>query len=265
MIRILVLTSDPYSTASLCLPALAESNKIDIACVVFAEPGTRRRNAKFFKRRLKKISKIGMLGALNGIRIRPWFEFPRGEHLEAICERLCIPLYRTGALNNKRTAELFRSAGADLGLSLANSFISKRIFSIPRFGMINVHGERLPDYQNAQSIIWPIYNMERTTGFTVHQIDEKIDTGSILYQENYDIQFRTTLKDTVEQSIQETARRMPRAVRYVCENYERLRASARPQTDGRSYTTPSVWQFLRMTRNNQAMYASSRLRLAEQS
>lgn len=38
--------------------------------------------------------------------------------------------------------------------------------SSQRLATINVHCERLPEYQNGPSVIWPILNMERTTGLT---------------------------------------------------------------------------------------------------
>jgi methionyl-tRNA formyltransferase len=120
--------------------------------------------------------------------------------------------------------------------------------------MINVHGERLPEYQNAQSVIWPIYNLESKTGLTIHQIDRSIDTGKILYREEYPIVFCAHLRDTVRTTTEITRQRTPAAVRYVCENYERLLADATPQIVGKKYTTPSIWQFVRMTRNNRLLY-----------
>ena len=123
--------------------------------------------------------------------------------------------------------------------------------------MINMHGERLPQYQNAQSVIWPIYNMERTTGLTIHQIDDKIDTGPILYQEEYPIEFHASLKETVTNTTRQTCNKVVHAVRHVCENYDELSKKAKPQTNGKSYTTPSFWAFLTMGRNNRKLYESA--------
>ena len=64
--------------------------------------------------------------------------------------------------------------------------------------MVNIHTEILPD--TASSIIWPIYKKIKTTGFTIHQIDKKIDNGKILYQERYAIDFYPTLEETVKKS-----------------------------------------------------------------
>ena len=64
--------------------------------------------------------------------------------------------------------------------------------------MVNIHTEILPDFKGASSIIWPIYKKIKTTGFTIHQIDKKIDNGKILYQERYAIDFYPTLEETVK-------------------------------------------------------------------
>jgi methionyl-tRNA formyltransferase len=122
--------------------------------------------------------------------------------------------------------------------------------------MINVHGERLPEYQNAQSVIWPIFNMERTTGLTIHEVDDHIDTGKILYKDEYEIYFQNNLKDSVIETLNITSNKVPGAVLHVCENYESLRNAALPQNAGKSYTTPSFWSFLKMVINNKRLFNS---------
>lgn len=255
--RVIVLTSIQYGLPCRCLPGLVASDKIEVISVVLAEGGLSSNAFKTWKRKFKKAVELGVLGALNAIRIGPWFQGGPTEHIEALCNHLRIPLHRVGALNSDRTIELFKAADADLGLSAGNTYISKRIFSIPRLGMINVHCERLPEYQNAQSVIWPIYNMERTTGLAIHQVDNKIDAGRILYQEEYPIEFHVSLKETVTNTTRHTFNKVAGAVRHVCEHYDELSKEAKPQTNGRRYTTPSFKAFLTMVRNNRKLYERS--------
>ena len=135
-----------------------------------------------------------------------------------------------------------------------NGYIASRVFGIPVHGMINVHGERLPEYQNAQSVIWPIYQAETRTGLTIHQIDDGIDSGEILPREEIPIRFCRKLEDTVCTTVAEIRMRTPRALRLVCENYSELRANSKPQAGGRRFTTPTIVQFWRMVRNNKRLY-----------
>lgn len=47
---------------------------------------------------------------------------------------------------------------------------------------INIHGSLLPKYRGLHSIYWAIMNGERELGYTIHEINEKIDDGNIIYQ-----------------------------------------------------------------------------------
>lgn len=190
--------------------------------------------------------------------MRPWYEEDQEPDIEQLCKKSGIPFAETAAINSDQTRQLFRQSEADLGLSLGNGFIAESVFSIPKFGMVNIHCERLPEYQNAQSIIWPVYNNEVSTGLTVHQVDKKIDTGNILHQETYPIEFHVSLEQTVRHNVKRTYEKVPGAMRHVCENYVSLQATAEPQGHGSSYTTPSIWQFMRMARNNHQLYKKTR-------
>ncbi len=158
--NIIVLTSSRYGTAAHHLPYLINSKSCEISMVILNEGIIFNKN-KYYKSKIRKIIKIGLLGALNGIRMRKWFnqdiaEYKKIEELEEICRNNNIPFFTTPNINSQFTLDLFKKANADLGLSLGNGYIGQKIFSLPRYGMINIHHEILPAYQNAQSIIWQL-------------------------------------------------------------------------------------------------------------
>lgn len=254
--NIVVLTSKPRGIASSVLPELCNSDQIRVVGVVVARRAARR-GKRSLRKRLGKVRKIGFLGAVNGIRLRSWYADGGVDDIRSVCKALGVECHATPMLNGSVTRDIFRGLNADLGLSLGNGYIHKSLFTLPRHGMINIHTEILPDYQGALSVIWPIYEGKRETGFTIHQIDSGIDTGAILYQERYPIAFSRKLRDTVETNIETGRNRIPKAFKYVCENYGSLRAAARAQADGKSYTTPSFGQFVRMLRNHHAMQKES--------
>ena len=249
--RVIILTC-LRRAASACLPELVRSDDIDVAGVVLATgPSLNKRRTLW--RNMKKASRIGILGALNGLRMRKWFAREGLEDIETLCRQMGVPFYETPAISNDRTRQLFRQADADLGLSLGNGYIGKSVFSIPRYGMINLHMERLPKYQGAASVIWAIFEGETTSGLTIHQIDDRIDTGDILYQEEYPIVFQPDLEATVRKTLEVGRKGVPKAMRHVVENYLELRGRAKPQGQGQSRTTPTIWQFVRMVRNNRRL------------
>lgn len=65
--------------------------------------------------------------------------------------------------------------------------LPKDIIQLPRYGCINVHASLLPKYRGAAPINWAIVNGEKETGITIMQMDEGLDTGSILLQKGVEI------------------------------------------------------------------------------
>ena len=246
--KVFILCEGDSGMASRCLPALVACEGVEIAGVISATPVSRKRS-----RLIGKVLKIGLLGALNGIRMRKWYadqEMP----LKELCERQGVPYVEGLRQNSPELQEYVRQLNADVGLSLGNGFISPKTFTLPRFGMINVHSEILPRYQNAQSIIWPIFCGDPFTGFTIHEIERKIDGGRILCQKKVPIRFERTLEMTVRSNRKIVEDMIPAALAEVCAHFEEYRAKAVRQEGGSSFTTPSIWSFLRMVRNNRRFY-----------
>jgi methionyl-tRNA formyltransferase len=63
----------------------------------------------------------------------------------------------------------------------------KSIFKISKNIPINMHPSLLPNYRGPVPTAWTIRNGEKETGFTIHQMDEGIDTGDILIQKRIKI------------------------------------------------------------------------------
>ncbi len=64
---------------------------------------------------------------------------------------------------------------------------------ISKFLFINMHGALLPAYQGMHGGTWAIINGENKHGFTLHKVDEGIDSGPIYFQ----IETTLELNDTV--------------------------------------------------------------------
>ncbi|HAS8418735.1 TPA: formyl transferase [Vibrio vulnificus] len=67
-----------------------------------------------------------------------------------------------------------------------NKFNSDRLF--------NIHFSLLPKYKGMYTSAWPILNLEKSTGVTLHKIDAGIDTGDIIQQVEFDISENETSK-----------------------------------------------------------------------
>jgi methionyl-tRNA formyltransferase len=61
--------------------------------------------------------------------------------------------------------------------------IPKWMLDLPRYGNINLHASLLPKYRGAAPIQWAIANGATVTGVTTMRIDQGLDTGDILLQQ----------------------------------------------------------------------------------
>ena len=61
------------------------------------------------------------------------------------------------------------------------------ILDIPKKGSINVHGSLLPKYRGAAPIQWSVLNGDKKTGITTMYMDEGMDTGDMILQEEVEI------------------------------------------------------------------------------
>lgn len=66
-------------------------------------------------------------------------------------------------------------------------FLPKSILKIPQYGCINVHPSLLPKYRGSAPIQWAIINGDKTTGTTIMKMNEGMDAGDIILQQEVEI------------------------------------------------------------------------------
>jgi methionyl-tRNA formyltransferase len=81
-----------------------------------------------------------------------------------------------------------RERAPDLLIVVAyGQILRKELLEIPRFGALNIHASLLPKYRGAAPIQWAIYNREEKTGLTAMWMEEGLDSGPIILQEEVPI------------------------------------------------------------------------------
>ena len=65
--------------------------------------------------------------------------------------------------------------------------IPKEILEYPKYKCINIHASLLPKLRGGAPIHWSIINGDSKTGITIMYMNEKMDEGDILYQEEVEI------------------------------------------------------------------------------
>lgn len=83
--------------------------------------------------------------------------------------------------------EELKNLKANVQVVVAFRMLPEVVWNMPKYGTFNLHASLLPDYRGAAPIHWAIINGETKTGVTTFFIDEKIDTGAIILQEELPI------------------------------------------------------------------------------
>ncbi|WP_265428194.1 methionyl-tRNA formyltransferase [Chryseobacterium sp. YIM B08800] len=94
-----------------------------------------------------------------------------------------LPVFQPEKLRNPEFLEELKKLDADVFVVVAFRMMPKVLFEMPRMGTFNLHASLLPDYRGAAPINYAVINGEEKTGATTFFINEKIDEGNILLQE----------------------------------------------------------------------------------
>jgi len=81
-----------------------------------------------------------------------------------------------------------KALNANLQVVVAFRMLPKVVWQMPEYGTFNLHASLLPNYRGAAPINWAIINGETQTGVSTFFIDDKIDTGDMILQEEIAIE-----------------------------------------------------------------------------
>jgi len=90
--------------------------------------------------------------------------------------------------SNKEFKDEIRAIDPDLVVVVSYGMILPKSFlDIPKYGCINLHPSLLPKYRGAAPIQWAVLNGDKKTGVTIMYLDEGMDSGDIISQEEVEI------------------------------------------------------------------------------
>ena len=114
-------------------------------------------------------------------------------------EQLGIEVRTPKTLRNDEEQTRFRALDADLAVVAAYGLIlPKPILDAPKAGCINVHASLLPRWRGAAPIQRAILAGDETSGVTIMQMDEGLDTGPMLHRLTLDIRGKDAGEATAE-------------------------------------------------------------------
>jgi methionyl-tRNA formyltransferase len=118
-------------------------------------------------------------------------ERPSGRHqknkkcpVDEFASARSLPVLNPENINTPENVETLRALKPDLVIIVAYGQILKAgVLGLAPKGCVNLHGSLLPKYRGAAPIQWAVANGEEKTGVTTMFINEKMDAGDIIAQE----------------------------------------------------------------------------------
>jgi methionyl-tRNA formyltransferase len=105
-------------------------------------------------------------------------------------------LHQPASLKNENEQKILADLNADVMVVAAyGMLLPAAVLSLPHLGCVNIHPSLLPRWRGAAPIQRTIYAGDTKTGVTIMKMDEGLDTGPILYQEEYLLTKHETSKE----------------------------------------------------------------------
>jgi folate-dependent phosphoribosylglycinamide formyltransferase PurN len=194
-LKVILLT---HGGASRLIELLRELDEVEIAGIFMETETERRRSLKEkFKRSLrydgvwetmKKFPAKVLGGKTKG---EAEIQIIRGDQDETreAAEKYGVPLHLVKNFHDETSIELLKSANADLGIIAGTNIIRENVFSIPGMGSINLHQGLAPYYRGGPTVFWELFNDEKQLGITIHFVAAKVDTGDIILQKTFPLEY----------------------------------------------------------------------------
>ncbi|MDD5170185.1 MAG: methionyl-tRNA formyltransferase [Syntrophales bacterium] len=109
--------------------------------------------------------------------------------VKVLAEEKKLVVYQPKRVRDEEFLSIFRQIRPDVVIVAAfGQILPREILEAPPLGCINVHPSLLPRYRGAAPLNWTLIRCEEKTGVTIMFMDEGVDTGDIILQEETDIE-----------------------------------------------------------------------------
>ena len=104
--------------------------------------------------------------------------------VKILADDLGLTVFQPDRVRDPSFLETFWDLAPDLVIVAAfGQILPKEIILAPKLGCINIHPSLLPKYRGAAPINWALIRGEEKTGVSIMRMDEGVDSGAILLQE----------------------------------------------------------------------------------
>lgn len=108
--------------------------------------------------------------------------------VKILAQEFGLPIFQPEKVRDASFLETFYQLKPDMVVVVAfGQILPKVIIDYPPLQCLNIHPSLLPKYRGAAPINWPIIRGETKTGVTIMLMDEGMDSGDILLQQETEI------------------------------------------------------------------------------
>jgi methionyl-tRNA formyltransferase len=112
-----------------------------------------------------------------------------------------LPLFQPENANDPKFLGSIKKVNPELiVLAGYGQIVKKDFISLAKFGCINLHAGKLPEYRGSSPMNWALINGEKEFTISIIQIDEGVDTGDILIEKSFQISINDTIKELHEKA-----------------------------------------------------------------
>ncbi|MGD0279042.1 MAG: methionyl-tRNA formyltransferase [Smithella sp.] len=145
--------------------------------------------------------------------------------VKILAQEFGLPVYQPQKVKDRSFMDIFHKLNPDMVVVAAfGQILPEDIIEYPPLKCLNIHPSLLPKYRGAAPLNWQIIRGETRTGVTIMLMDEGMDSGDILMQEETPLGEDETYGDlhdrlarlgaallikTIEQMVDGTAKRVP--------------------------------------------------------
>lgn len=189
--NILLLTVSTNYHAPLLISKIIEENKDSYFKVAISNKGRNRS----FRSLLKTYSVFYIfLKLIEVMIVRIFYSKSKDDKkktvfLDAILKKYKLENKIVGDVNSEDFIEYTKKFKPDIIISIFfDQIIGSELISLSRNKPVNLHPSLLPAYAGGAPTFWVLSKGEKTTGITIHEIEQKVDQGKIVYQKQVPIQ-----------------------------------------------------------------------------
>ena len=108
--------------------------------------------------------------------------------VKILAQEFGLPVFQPEKVKDPSFLEIFQKLNPDMVVVVAfGQILPKEIIDYPPLKCLNIHPSLLPKYRGAAPLNWQIIRGETKTGVTIMLMDEGMDSGDILMQEETEI------------------------------------------------------------------------------